>query len=64
MNYVQNEITIPARYIAQLMEISNEMPFQKEEELTFLKSCLYYLTEGVTSDYAINMAMVDYLIES
>lgn len=63
LNHSQNEVTIPASYIDELMTISNEISFQKEQELLFIKSCLYYLKEGVGSEHAINMAMVDYLTE-
>ena len=37
--------------------------FTNEEELHFLKSCLYYLMEGVSVEHAIDMAMIDYLID-
>ncbi|MDP5120093.1 MAG: hypothetical protein NWQ46_00750 [Spirosomaceae bacterium] len=64
MNQLQNEVTIPARYIDELITVSNGISFQKEQELHFIKSCLFYLKEGIGSDHAINMAMVDYLTES
>jgi hypothetical protein len=44
------------------LEISKDV-FNNEEELGFVKSCLYYLMEGVTAEHAIDMAMIDYLID-
>lgn len=53
---------IPAEYIEQVLEMSGDV-FDKDEELNFLKSCMFYLKEGFTSIQAIEMAMVDYLID-
>jgi hypothetical protein len=64
LNHLQNEVTIPASYIDELMMVSSGISFQKEEELLFIKSCLFYLKEGIGSEHAINMAMVDYLTAS
>ncbi|MFT7249525.1 MAG: hypothetical protein ACI97P_002306, partial [Arcticibacterium sp.] len=49
-------------YILQVMEMSKDV-FNTEEELEFLKSCLFYLNEGMTAINAIEMSMVDYLVD-
>jgi hypothetical protein len=46
------------------MIVSSGISFQKEEELLFIKSCLFYLKEGIGSEHAIHMAIVDYLTAS
>ncbi|WP_341227111.1 hypothetical protein [uncultured Arcticibacterium sp.] len=53
---------VPAEYIEQVMEMSKDV-FTKDDELEFLKSCLFYLKEGVTAQQAIEMSMVDYLVD-
>ncbi|AWV99093.1 hypothetical protein [Arcticibacterium luteifluviistationis] len=53
---------VPAEYIEQVMEMAKDV-FTKDEELEFLKSCLFYLKEGVTAQQAIEMSMVDYLVD-
>ena len=53
---------VPAEYIEQVMEMSKDV-FTKDEELESLKSCLFYLKEGVTAQQAIEMSMVDYLVD-
>ncbi|MCA0363896.1 MAG: hypothetical protein LCH67_07610 [Bacteroidetes bacterium] len=55
-------VFIPAQDISKVMEMSKDV-FNNEEELHFLKSCLYYLMEGVSVEHAIDMAMIDYLID-
>lgn len=64
MKILNKEINIPAHSIDEMIQVSNGISFKKEDELLFIKSCLFYLKEGVKTDYAINMAMVDYLLES
>ncbi|MFC3813059.1 hypothetical protein [Lacihabitans lacunae] len=58
----QTRVFVPAEYIEQVMEVSKGV-FNNEEEVGFLKSCLYYLKEGLNADQAIDMAMIDYLID-
>ncbi|MCR9066633.1 MAG: hypothetical protein NXI00_21850 [Cytophagales bacterium] len=53
---------VPAEYIEQVMEMSRDV-FTKEEELEFLKSCLFYLQEGFNAQQAIELSMVDYLVD-
>jgi hypothetical protein len=53
-----------AIFMSWWMMVSSGISFQKEEELLFIKSCLFYLKEGIRSEHVINMAMVDYLTES
>ena len=53
---------IPAEYIQDVMEMSRDV-FSKKEDLEFLKSCLFYLREGFNSQQAIEMSMVDYLVD-
>ncbi|MFN8430220.1 MAG: hypothetical protein U0V04_09590 [Spirosomataceae bacterium] len=55
-------VFITAQDISKVMEMSKDV-FNNEEELHFLKSCLYYLMEGVSVEHAIDMAMIDYLID-
>ncbi|MFT5885120.1 MAG: hypothetical protein ACI9IP_001580 [Arcticibacterium sp.] len=59
---MQVKTFVPAEHILQVMEMSKDV-FNKEEELEFLKSCLYYLNEGMTAMNAIEMSMVDYLVD-
>ncbi|MCP9767335.1 hypothetical protein EGI22_05395 [Lacihabitans sp. LS3-19] len=56
------KVFIPAEEITKVLSMSKDV-FNNDEELSFIKSCLYYLTEGVNADYAIDMAMIDYLID-
>ncbi len=58
----QSKVFVPAEYIEKVLEISKGV-FNEREEIGFLKDCLYYLKEGQTADEAIEMAMVDYLID-
>lgn len=53
---------VPAEYIQQVMEMSRDV-FNKEDELEFLKSCLFYLQEGFDAQQSIEMSMVDYLVD-
>ena len=53
---------VPAEYIEQVMEMSRDV-FTKNEELDFLKSCLFYIKEGMTAQNAIEMSIVDYLVD-
>jgi translation elongation factor EF-4 len=59
---MQVKTFVPTEYILQVMEMSKEV-FNTEEELEFLKSCLFYLNEGMTAINAIEMSMVDYLVD-
>lgn len=56
------KVFIPAEYIEEVMEMSNNV-FNDKEELDFLKSCLYYLKEGMNAQQAVELAMVDYLVD-
>jgi hypothetical protein len=56
------KVFIPSEYIEQVLEVGKGV-FSKEEELHFLKSCLYYLKEGMNADQSIDMAMIDYLVD-
>ena len=58
----QPKVFIPAEHVSKILEMSKDV-FSNEEELGFVKSCLYYLMEGVSAEYAIDMAMIDYLID-
>ncbi|MCF8326372.1 MAG: DUF1477 domain-containing protein [Leadbetterella sp.] len=58
----QPKVFIPADDVSKILEMSKDV-FNKDEELNFIKSCLYYLTEGVSAEHAIDMAMIDYLID-
>ncbi len=55
------EIFIPAESIEYVLEMSTNV-FNNGDELSFLKSCLYYLKEGMTGEQAVELAMVDYLV--
>lgn len=59
---MQHKVFIPAEYLERVMEVSQGV-FNKEEELYFLKACMYYLKEGMNADQAIDMAMIDYLVD-
>jgi hypothetical protein len=59
---MQIKTFVPADYIEQVLEMSRDV-FTKDEELEFLKSCLFYLKEGMTAQHAIEMSMVDYLVD-
>ncbi len=59
---MQVKTFVPADYIEQVMEMSRDV-FSKDEELEFLKSCLFYLKGGMTAQHAIEMSMVDYLVD-
>lgn len=56
------KVFIPAEHIEEVMEMSNNV-FNDKEELDFLKSCLYYLKEGMNAQQAVELAMVDYLVD-
>jgi hypothetical protein len=56
------KVFVPAEYIEEVMEMSNDV-FNDREELEFLKSCLYYLKEGMNAQQAVELAMVDYLVD-
>ncbi|SOE22457.1 hypothetical protein SAMN06298216_2891 [Spirosomataceae bacterium TFI 002] len=56
------KVFVPAEYIEEVMEMSNNV-FNDREELEFLKSCLYYLKEGMNAQQAVELAMVDYLVD-
>ena len=58
----QAKVFVPAEYIENILEISKGV-FNEKEEIALLKDCFYYLKEGQTVDVAIEMAMVDYLID-
>ncbi len=58
----QPKVFIPAEDVSKILEMSKDV-FSNEEELGFVKSCLYYLMEGVSAEHAIDMAMIDYLID-
>ncbi len=56
------EIFVPAESIDYVLDISSNV-FSNGEELSFLKSCLFYLKEGMTGEQAVELAMVDFLID-
>lgn len=56
------KVFVPAEYIEEVIEMSKNV-FNNEEELDFLKSCLYYLKEGMNAQQAVELAMVDYLVD-
>lgn len=56
------KVFVPAEYIEEVMEMSKNV-FNNDEELEFLKSCLYYLKEGMNASQAVELAMVDYLVD-
>ena len=58
----QPKVFIPAEDVSKILEMSKDV-FNNDEELIFIKSCLYYLMEGVSAEHAIDMAMIDYLID-
>jgi len=53
---------VAAEYIERVMEMSKDV-FSQDEELEFLKSCLFYLKEGMNAQQAIELSMVDYLVD-
>jgi hypothetical protein len=59
---MQIKTFVAAEYIEQVMEMSKDV-FSKDEELEFLKSCLFYLKEGLNAQQAIELSMVDYLVD-
>ncbi|NBA84528.1 hypothetical protein GVN16_02080 [Emticicia sp. CRIBPO] len=59
---MQHKVFIPAEYLERVMEVSQGV-FNQDEELYFLKACMYYLKEGMNADQAIDMAMIDYLVD-
>ena len=58
----QSKVYIPAEEIGKILEMSKDV-FNKSEELEFMKSCLFFLMEGFSAENAIDMAMIDYLID-
>jgi hypothetical protein len=58
----QPKVFIPAEEVSKILEMSRDV-FNNDEELGFIRSCLYYLMEGVSAEHAIDMAMIDYLID-
>lgn len=56
------KVFVPAEYIEEVIEMSKNV-FNNDEELEFLKSCLYYLKEGMNAQQAVELAMVDYLVD-
>jgi hypothetical protein len=56
------KVFIPAENLAKVLEMSKDV-FNSEEELAFIKSCMYYLMEGVSVEHAIDMAMIDFLVD-
>lgn len=58
----QPKVFVPSDYINQVLEMSKGV-FDQNEEINFLKSCLYYLTEGMDAKQAIDLAMIDYLVD-
>lgn len=60
---MMQQIVIPPRLIDEIFQINDDVLKENEKQLFFLKSCLYYLKEGVDAEQVINMAMVDYLVE-
>ncbi len=58
----QSKVFVPSEYIEKVLEISKGV-LNEREEIAFLKDYFYYLKEGQTSEEAIEMAMVDYLID-
>lgn len=60
---LHQERTIPIQSINQVIEMGDGIFNENEQQLIFLKNCLYYLQEGIRVEQAINMAFVDYLID-
>lgn len=56
------KIFVPAEYFDKVLNISKGV-FKNDDEITFLKSCLYFLQQGINADKAIEMAMTDYLVD-
>lgn len=59
---MNQRVFVPAEYIEEVMEMSKNV-FSNAEELQFLRSCLYYLKEGMDAQQAVELAMVDYLVD-
>ena len=59
---MQTKTFIPAEYIDQVIDMGKDV-FHPEDELVFLKSCLFYLKEGFDAAQSIELAMVDYLVD-
>jgi len=56
------KVFIPAEDVCKILEMSKDV-FNNDEEPNFIKSCLYFLMEGVSVEHSIDMAMIDYLID-
>jgi hypothetical protein len=61
---MQELIQIPTEYIEQILEKTTGVRPNLQEELTYLRTSLGYLREGMNVEQATDLATIDYLMAS
>jgi hypothetical protein len=61
---MQETILIPTEYIEQVIEKTTGVRPNLQEELSYLRTSLSYLREGMNVEQAIDLATMDYLMAS
>jgi hypothetical protein len=61
---MQETILIPTEYIEQVLEKTAGVRPNLQEELSYLRTSLSYLREGMNAEQAIDLATMDYLMAS
>jgi hypothetical protein len=61
---MQDSILIPTEYIEQLLEKTSGVRPNLQDELSYLRTSLAYLRDGMSVEQAIDLATMDYLMAS
>lgn len=61
---MQELTAIPTEYIEQLLEKTSGVRPNFQDELTYLRTSLSYLREGMNVEEATDLATIDYLMAS
>jgi hypothetical protein len=61
---MQEAILIPTEYIEQVLEKTSGVRPNLQEELSYLRTSLAYLKQGMNAEQAIDLATMDYLMAS
>ena len=61
---MQELTAIPTEYIEQILEKTSGVRPNFQDELTYLRTSLSYLREGMNVEEATDLATIDYLMAS
>lgn len=61
---MQESILIPTEYLEKVIEMTTGVRPNLQDELSYLRTSLAYLKEGMNAEQAIDLATMDYLMAS